>query len=117
MDAEERLYLCHNYCELGAISFASVLEDIKDFVETHPDDVDLIDIQDATTPDDTAQAFIDAGLEENIATLKLGQPLPTLQELIDAGTTIIVFAEDGGAAGRPAWYQPAYEGWFQETPF
>ena len=117
VDADSGLYLCHNYCELGAVSFASVLQEIKDFVETHPDDVIIIDIQDATTPADTAQAFIDAGLEEHIATLKPGEPLPTLQELIDAGTTVIVFAEDGGGGGAPAWYQPAYQGWVQETPF
>ena len=86
-------------------------------METHPDDVVLIVIQDATTPEDTAQAFVDAGLEDKVATLQLGQPLPTLQELIDAGTTLVVFAEDGGATSGPAWYQPAYEGWFQETPF
>ena len=117
VDADSGLYLCHNYCELGAVSFASVLQEIKDFVETHPDDVIIIDIQDATTPADTAQAFIDAGLEEHIATLKPGEPLPTLQELIDAGTTVIVFAEDGGGGGAPDWYQPAYQGWVQETPF
>ncbi|MGH9270513.1 MAG: hypothetical protein ACRDZ2_04505, partial [Ilumatobacteraceae bacterium] len=116
-EGDSTIYLCHNYCELGAISFASVLDDIKTFVETHPDDVVLIVIQDATTPDDTAQAFVDAGLEDKVATLQLGQPLPTLQELIDAGTTLVVFAEDGGATSGPAWYQPAYEGWFQETPF
>ena len=94
-----------------------MLDDLKSFVETHPDDVVLIVIQDATTPEDTAQAFVDAGLEDKIATLQLGQPLPTLQELIDAGTTLVVFAEDGGATSGPAWYQPAYEGWMQETPF
>ena len=49
------------------MSFPSALQEIKDFVETHPDDVIIIDIQDATTPADTAQAFIDAGLEEHIA--------------------------------------------------
>ena len=72
VDADSGLYLCHNYCELGAVSFASVLQEIKEFVETHPDDVIIIDIQDATTPADTAQAFIDAGLEEHIATLEAG---------------------------------------------
>ncbi len=116
-NAESSIYLCHNYCELGAISFASVLADVKKFVETHPDDVVLIVVQDATTPDDTAQAFIDAGLEDEIATLQLGQPLPTLQELIDAGTTLVVFAEEGGGDSGPPWYQPAYEGWFEETLF
>lgn len=34
----------------------------------------LIVIQDATSPADTAEGFVDAGLEEDIATLPLGQP-------------------------------------------
>ena len=42
-DADSSIYLCHNYCELGAISFATVLADIKEFVDTHPDDVIVID--------------------------------------------------------------------------
>ena len=70
-NADSAIYLCHNYCELGAISFASVLDDVKKFVETHPDDVVLMIIQDATTPDDTAQAFIEAGLEDKITTCLL----------------------------------------------
>ena len=42
--------------------------------------------------------------------------MPTLGELIDAGTTLLVFAEVGGAGGPP-WYHQMYEGWFQETPY
>jgi hypothetical protein len=114
-DARRDIYLCHNYCELGAVPFSSVLADLKTFIDTHPDDVVIVDIQDATTPADTAAAFRAAGLEDRIATLVKGEPLPTLGELIDARRTLLVFAEQGGE-GAPPWYQKTYD-WFQETPY
>jgi hypothetical protein len=114
-NAKRAIYLCHNYCELGAVSFASVLADVKDFLDTHPDEVVILDIQDATTPADTAAAIEQAGLGDRVAELHPGQPLPTLRELIDDGRPLLVFAEVGGSGG-PAWYHQMYE-WFQETPF
>ncbi|HKA04719.1 MAG TPA: hypothetical protein VKD67_10325, partial [Acidimicrobiales bacterium] len=114
-DAKRDIYLCHNFCELGAVTFSSVLADLKQFVDTHPDDVVILDIQDATTPADTAAAIRDAGLEDRIATLVPGQPLPTLGDLTNARHNLLVFAEEGGP-GAPPWYQKTYD-WFQETPY
>ena len=59
--ATRQIYLCHNYCEMGAVSFASVLGDVKKFVDTHPDDVVALIIQDATTPADTADGHHQGG--------------------------------------------------------
>jgi hypothetical protein len=115
-NAKSSIYLCHNYCELGAVKFATVLQGIKSFVDTHPSEVIILDIQDATAPADTAQAFIDAGLEDKIATLDINEPLPTLGDLISDGKNLVVFAERGGS-GAPPWYQSAYNGWIQETKF
>lgn len=115
-DAAREIYLCHNYCELGAVRFDDVLADIKQFMDTHPDDVVIIIIQDATTPADTAAAIEVAGLAERAYTLDRDRPLPTLRQMIESGKTLLVFAE-GGGAGAPAWYQPAYEHWFQETVY
>lgn len=114
-DAQRDIYLCHNYCELGAVPFSSVLADFKTFLDTHPDDVVMTIIQDATTPADTAAAIEAAGLGDRVATLERGKPLPTLRQLIDERRTLLVFAEQGGP-GAPAWYQRAYD-WFQETPY
>lgn len=114
-DAKRAIYLCHNYCELGAVPFSTVLGDFKTFLDTHPDDVVMTIIQDATTPADTAAAIEAAGLTDRVATLRPGEPLPTLRELIDQRRTLLVFAEEGGT-GAPRWYQHAYD-WFQETPY
>jgi hypothetical protein len=114
-DATRDIYLCHNYCELGAVRFSSVLGDVKTFLDSHPDEVVILDIQDATSPADTAAAITAAGLADRAAVLEKGKPLPTLRELIDAGTNLLVFAEVGGS-GAPPWYQRTYD-WFQETPY
>lgn len=114
-NATREIYLCHNFCELGAVKFSSVLGEIKKFVDTHPDDVVMTIIQDATTPADTAAAIEKAGLADKIWTLNPDEPLPTLGEMIEAGKTLLVFAEEGGG-GAPPWYQKAYD-WFQETRY
>ena len=59
-DARRDIYLCHNHCELGAVVFSSVLQDVSTFLDTHPDEVVMLVIQDGTSPADTAAA-IEAG--------------------------------------------------------
>ncbi len=115
-DASRALYLCHNFCEMGAVRFGDALAEIESFVGTHPDDVVIIDIQDATTPADTAAAIEAAGLGDEAYTLDPGRPLPTLGDIVRSGRNLLVFAE-GGGPGAPPWYHMAYEHWFQETPY
>jgi hypothetical protein len=50
------MYLCHTFCELGATPLASVLEDIHEFLVTHPADVLVIVNQDYVTPQDLVVA-------------------------------------------------------------
>ena len=114
-DAQRSIFLCHNFCELGAVSFSDVLGDVKRFLDTNPEEVVLLIIQDATTPADTSAAIERAGLGEAAYTLRKGEPLPTLLDMIEAEQRLLVFAEQGGP-GAPAWYMPAYD-WFQETGY
>lgn len=114
-DAQRDIYLCHNRCETGAVPFTTALNDFKLFLDTNPDDVVMTIIQDATSPADTAAAIEAAGLSHRVATLRPGEPLPTLRELIESGRTLLVFAERGDPGGPP-WYHAAYE-WFQETTY
>ncbi|MGI9022862.1 MAG: hypothetical protein ACR2HV_06480 [Acidimicrobiales bacterium] len=115
-NAQRDIYLCHNFCELGAVSFSSVLGDLKTFLETNPDEVVVVVIQDAVEPVATARAFIDAGLEERVYTLRKDQPMPTVGDIVRSHRNLLVFSEVGGP-GAPEWYQPGYEGWFQETEY
>jgi hypothetical protein len=114
-DAQRGIYMCHSNCETGAIKFGDGLEEIKTFLDGHPDDVLMLTLHDFTSPADTAAAIEAAGLADRAFTLQPGEPLPTLRTLIDNGQTLLVFAERGDPGGPP-WYHNMYD-WFQETTF
>ncbi len=113
--AQRGIYLCHNYCELGAVPFDEALGEVASFLDEHPNEVVMLVIQDATTPADTAAAITKAGLDQRAYTLHRGEQIPTLGNLIETRHNLLVLPEKGGP-GAPAWYGKAYD-WFQETPY
>jgi len=110
------VYLCHNWCELGAIRLSDGLAEVEKFLETHPDEVIVLDIEDHTNPADTSAVIEKSGLADRAWTLDPKAPLPTLGQMIAAKKNVLVLAE-GGGPGAPPWYQPAYEHWVQETEY
>jgi len=114
--SQRGIYLCHNWCEMGAIRFSDALADVRRFLDTHPDEMVVLDIEDHTTPADTASAIEKSGLADRAWTLDPKVPLPTLGTMIGSGKNLLVIAE-GGGPGAPSWYQPAYEHWLQETGY
>jgi len=113
-DGEPELFLCHSFCELGATPMAAALVDIRDFLDANPGAFLVILVQDATTPEDTVQAFELADLAERAYAHTPGEPWPTLGELLAEGKQLLVMAER--EAGAAAWYQPAFT-LLQETAF
>jgi hypothetical protein len=111
-EGERGMYLCHTVCELGATPLADGLEDIHDFLATHPDEVVVVINQDYVTPEDFVRAVDDAGLAPYTFA---GSMDTTLGEMIDAGTRLVVLAEHH--AGAAPWYRLAYAKLTQETPF
>lgn len=112
---EGDIFLCHVHCELGAVPIGDALADVRGFLDANRSEVVMLIVQDDTSPADTTAAIAAAGLADRAATLRAGQPLPTLGQLGESGKTLVVFAEKGGR-GAPPWYQRAFD-WFQETPF
>ncbi len=109
------IYLCHGFCELGAVPLASALADLRSFLIANPGEVVVIINQDeGPTPDDIAAAFERAGLSDLIYRGPLG-PFPTLRQMIDSGQRLVVMAEND--AGNVPWYHLAYRSALQETPF
>jgi hypothetical protein len=106
-------YLCHTLCELGAEPLDRELDGIATFLRVHPDQVLVVIVEDYVPPSTIKQAFDSAGLTGYVATLKLGEPLPTLGDLIKTGHRLLVFAEVKG--GSPPWYMPAFS-FIQDTP-
>ena len=112
-DGESDLFLCHGFCEMGAIGMVDTLTKVRDFVVNNPNEVLMIVIEDYVKPADVVDAFQEAGLADYAYDGPL-DPLPTLGEVVDSGKPVIVLAENH--AGIAPWYRLAYD-YFQETPF
>jgi hypothetical protein len=109
------IYLCHGFCELGAVPLDSALADIRAALVANPDAVVMIINQDeGVTPTDIERAFERAGLLDFVYRGPLG-PFPTLRQMIDSGQRLVVMAEND--AGTVPWYHLAYASGLQETPF
>jgi hypothetical protein len=113
---ESELYFCHVFCELGAVPMVDELVRIREFLETHPDEVLIVFIEDYVEPADIAKAFDEAGLVEYAWTQRREEPLPTLRQMIASGTRLLVMAENEGGGEQYPWYAEGFA-LTQETPF
>jgi len=109
------LYLCHTLCELGATRVPVALKQIKNFLDEYPNEVVAIFIQDATTPKDTAKAFLDAGLGKYLYIHERDNSWPTLRTMLRTQKRLLVLAEEK-TAGAPPWYHQGFD-LVQETPY
>jgi hypothetical protein len=125
------LALCEDKCGTGSESLPSVLRDVAKFVQGNPTDVLTMLLRSALPPGDVATAFEDQGLVAATHSQTAGKPWPTLQQLIDAHETLIVFLDqlpadtemgeagpaapaDTNAQSLPAWMHPLSD-WAWET--
>lgn len=113
-DAKPEIYLCHGFCELGAVSAEQTFEEVAEFMEENPNEVLIIDLEDYTTPSDTQALIESTGLVDYVYEGPQGPPWPTLQEMIDSGGRILLVAEH--KVGGASWYRPLGKT-IQETPF
>ena len=113
--ATRDVYLCHNYCELGAVKMLDEMVAVRRFLESNPGEIVMIVVQDAVSTKDIVRVVTEAGLLDHVATLRKGEDLPTLGDLVDNDTRLVMFAERGDG-DAPDWYPKAYD-WFEETPY
>ena len=112
---ERAIFLCHGFCELGSVTLASALADLRSFLVSHPGEVVVVINQDeGVAPTDIEKAFAQAGLLDLVYRGPLG-PFPTLRQMIDSNQRLVVMAEND--AGDIPWYHLAYAHALQETPF
>ena len=113
VEGTRRLYLCHTLCELGAEPLDEQLAIFQEFLEANPGEVIILFVEPYVDVDDIESALDEAGLLEQAAQISRDDPLPTLEQLVDADTRLVVLAEkDGGA--RP-WYLDGFS-FVQDTP-
>jgi hypothetical protein len=109
-------YLCHGFCELGAVFLEDALNDINSFLDDNPNEVIIIFFGDYVSPADTEDAFIRTGLIDRVYAHQPGTPWPTLRQMIDLDERVLVLSENVGNATKPDWY---HDGWSiaQDTPY
>ncbi len=111
----DRPYLCHVVCELGATDAVEALTGMREWLDGHPGEVVIVFVQDeGVTPAEMELVFTESGLIDLVYTHPEGAPWPTLRELIDSGQRVIVLAENVGAPGT--WYHQGFD-LVQETPY
>lgn len=99
---EGAMLVCHGYCFLGQQPFAEILLELTDFLDANPDEVVLLSLQNEAPWPDTLASLEAAGIPERAWTHTPGDPWPTLGDLLDDGTPLLVSA--GGIPGdAPAW--------------
>ena len=101
------MYLCHSFCELGATPLAAGLEDIHQFLATHPAEVVVVVNQDYVTPADFVEAVGDAGLTRYVFKGLAREPVADAAG--DDRAQPAARAAGGERAGAAPWYQLAYE--------
>jgi hypothetical protein len=114
-EGKRGIYLCHGFCEIGAVSLSSALTDLRSFLVAHPGAVVVVINQDeGVSPANIRRAFQQAGLLDLVYRGPLG-PFPTLREMIDTNQRLVMMAEND--AGDIPWYHLAYRHALQETPY
>ena len=111
--ARPGIFLCHNHCVWGGRPLVDGLQDVAAFLSANPDEVVTLIVQDETPAADTVAVFADAGLVPYVYAHDGGK-WPTLDELIDTGRRLVVFAENDDSG--PDWYHAAF-GAIADTPF
>lgn len=112
---ERGVYMCHGFCELGAVPLTPMLKHMREFLVMNPNEVIMIIIQDeGVTPQDIEKCFQESGLIDFVYRGAIGPPWPTLREMVASDQRVVVFAENN-SAGVP-WYHQAFDH-IQETPY
>ena len=108
------VFMCHGFCELGAIPFRTVADQIHRFLERNPREVLVIVFEDHTSSDRIAAELRASGLDPMLLPVDTGQPLPTLGAMVASGQRVFATLENGD--GGPT-LRNAFAGLVEETPF
>jgi len=109
------LLLCHELCIAGSQPLVEGLGELTAFLEANPNEVVSIILESYITHAQTEEAFDDSGLLEFVYAHEVGEPWPTLGELIEADTRLVVFQGEPEDADFP-WLM-FFDDHAWETPY
>lgn len=101
-EEEGQLLTCHGYCSLGSRPFDEALVELREWLDAHPKQVLSLTFQSAITAEQVAESFEAADLTRLSFTRTPEQPWPTLEQMIQDDTRLVVWTDREG--GDPAWY-------------
>jgi hypothetical protein len=114
----EALYLCHGLCELGASRLDEQLGTVRGWLDTHPDEVLTLIVENHVPAAQVGAALVAAGLADRAAVPPApGASWPTLRQMITSGRRLYVIAEQGDGGAAYPWLANAYQRLVQETPY
>ncbi len=109
------IYMCHGFCELGALRLVPVLAQVRDFLVANPGEVLVFVIQDeGVPPPEIARCFEESGLIDFVYRGPAQPPWPTLREMVDSDQRVLVMTEHESEGVD--WIHSAVEV-MQETPY
>lgn len=109
------LYMCHGLCEIGATELAPTLGALRTWLDTNPDEVVSVIVENHVPASEIGQAFVDAGLEPYVHTVTDGE-WPTLAQMITSGQRLVVMTEEGSGGDAYPWLRNAFT-LTQDTPY
>lgn len=112
---KREVWLCHTLCELGATGAVSFLSTIRRFLQLNPGQVVILFDEDYVSEDSLEKVFKQSGLYPHLATLRVGQQMPTLGELVRSQHNVLVFTQEP-VSGRHPWDMYGFGGFIQDTP-
>lgn len=101
-EEDGELLTCHGYCSLGSRPLDASLSELRTWLDGHPDQVLSLTFESYITPAHMAASFEAAGLAHLSFEREPSDLWPTLDEMIEADTRLVVWTDSGG--GDPAWY-------------
>ena len=97
-NAPRQVYLCHDFCELGAVLFSDVVAELRSFLEEHPGEVLVIVVQDELPAEDLLPVTGPLTLAEvrrQVVALHAGT---RLEQVLDSCSVLV---GDAPAGSRP----------------
>ena len=98
-DVDGELFLYHSLTELGSTELNIVLNQIKDFLINHSNEVITLILEDYSTSIALSNAFEISGLSEYLFEYSDINAWPTLQEMIDSNKRLVVFTDNDDENG------------------
>lgn len=114
-DTPREVYLCHQFCEFGAVLFSHVVEVLHRFLDEHPGEVLVVIIQDELAAEELVPVLRDGGLTPYLATIDPSVRLPTLGSMVESGRRLVIGLEKGDL--RPTIPNVYRSGLVQEVPY